>query len=193
MGHLIVAEEAGERLSLDQVLFVPAGRPWFKEDQDVTDAQHRVGMVKIAVAGNARFEVSEIEVRRPGRSYTVDTLLELRKTLGDSLELYNIVGLDALGEIDRWHQPARVLELAQVVGICRPGFEVLDRSPIEAVRKGASEDVVVIDGPLIGISGRDIRERVSKGSPITYLVPGPVEEYIYKAGLYGGAHGGVRG
>lgn len=73
MGHLIVTEEAVERLSLDQVLFVPAGRPWFKEDEDVTDAHHRVEMVKRAVAGNVRFEVSDIEVRRPGRSYTVDT------------------------------------------------------------------------------------------------------------------------
>ena len=184
VGHLTGAEEARARLHLDEVLFVPAGQPWFKAGGEVSPARHRLSMVKLGVEGNPYFRASGVEVRRPGPSYSADTLEELSGALGRGPELYLIAGLDALSEIDRWERPERVLELSTVVGLARPGSEELDRRPLESVRRGAADGVVVIGGPLIGIGATEIRRRVSRGLSIRYLVPAPVETYIREHGLY---------
>ena len=184
VGHLIVAEEARERLGLDRVLFVPAGQPWFKTERPVSAVHHRMAMVEAAVAANPSFEVSDMEVAREGPSYSVDTLAELRGCSGDGSELYVLLGIDALGEIDRWNEPARVFELARVVGLSRPGSQAFAAGTLEAIKAGASQEVILMEGPLIGISGTDIRERVSLGRSIKYRVSDVVEAYIYKHGLY---------
>ena len=183
-GHLIVAEEARERLGLDRVLFVPAGQPWFKTEQPVRAAHHRMAMVEAAVADNPFFEVSDMEMTREGPSYSVDTLAELRGRPGNGPELYVLLGVDVLEEIDRWHEPARVFELAKVVGLSRPGSQSFAVGTLEAIKAGASREVILMEGPLIGISGTDIRERVSLGRSIKYRVPGAVEAYIFKHGIY---------
>ena len=188
-GHLIVAQEAMARLRLDEILFVPAGRPWLKEGHELTDARHRLDMVELAVKGTPGFRVSGMEIERPGPSYTADTLKRLKKDRGSDTDLYVIVGLDALNELDRWHKPGLVFELAVVVGKARPGAQQVDSDVLESVRKSASDEVVLIEGPVIDISGTDIRRRVSEGLPIRYLVPESVEAYIREHGLYGGPTG----
>lgn len=185
VGHLVVAEEARERLGLDQVLFIPAGQPWFKTGRSLTDGHHRMAMVQRAVESNPRFQVSDMEITRPGPTYTVDTLCELRRELGGDASLYFILGLDSLRELGRWHQPERLLEMCTLVGVSRPGFQDWDPAILDAVSPGASNNVVLLRGPLIGISGAELRRRVAAGQSIKYQVPDCVEAYIYEHGLYG--------
>ena len=182
MGHLIVAEDARAALELDKVLFIPAGQPWFKSYRQITEARHRLAMVQLAVKDNPHFDVTDIEVRRSGPSYTVDTLQELHELYSDA-ELIVILGLDALREIDRWHQPSRVFQMASVAGMARPGA-TLDPSVLHAAIPGASSRMCLLDSALIDISGTDIRRRASAGQSIRYRVPVAVERYICDNGLY---------
>ena len=182
MGHLIVAEDARAALELDKVLFIPAGQPWFKSYRQITEAHHRLAMVQLAVKDNSLFDVSDIEVERSGPSYTVDTLQELHELYSDA-ELIVILGLDALREIDRWHQPSRVFQMASVAGMARPGA-TLDPSVLHAAIPGASSRMRLLDSALIDISGTDIRKRASAGQSIRYRVPVEVERYIYDNRLY---------
>ena len=183
VGHLIAAEEARAALSLNEVVFVPAGRPWFKEGRPLTGAGHRLAMVELAVAGHAHFRVSDAEVRRPGPSYTVDTLEELRAGLGEAAEIYLIVGTDVLSELSRWHRPARVFEMATIVGMRRPGAEP-DLEQLEEVSPDAPSKTLILDGPCIEVSGADLRRRVAEGRPIRYMVPEAVGRYIREHRLY---------
>ena len=186
IGHLIVAEEARVVLDLDQVIFMPTGQPWLKAGRQITEAHHRLAMVEMAVKANRHFTASEMELRRPGDTFTVDTLLELREQRGGEEEICLILGLDSLWELHRWRQPERVLELVTVVGMSRPGFEEVDPKTLDCIRPGASGAVRLLKGPLIGISGSQLRRRVSDGLSIKYRVPESVEAYIYEHGLYGG-------
>lgn len=181
-GHLIVAEDARAALSLDQVLFVPAGEPWFKSYRRITPAHHRLAMVRLAIDGNPHFSATDIEIARSGPSYTVDTLAQLRDELPDA-ELFVILGIDALREIDRWHQPRRLFQMAQVAGMARPGAS-LDPSVLNDAIPGASDRLRIVNGALIDISGTDIRRRISSGQSVRYRVPSAVEAYIRAEGLY---------
>ena len=183
-GHLAIAEEARTALGLDQVLFVPAGRPWFKAEDPVTDATHRLTMVKLAVEPNTHFIASDIEVERPGRTYSIDTLTQLADEHGPDTELYLLMGVDALMEFHRWRDPKRVLEMARVVGLSRPGVGGFDLESMDEAFPGGSERIVLLDGPSIDISGVEIRRRVTAGRSIRYLVPDAVEDYIRRQGLY---------
>lgn len=182
MGHLIVAEDARAALELDKVLFIPAGQPWFKSYRQITEAHHRLAMVRLAVEGNPSFDVADIEIRRTGPSYTVDTLAELRGQYPNA-EFIVILGVDALREIDRWYQPRRLFELASVVGVARPGAS-LDPSVLNAAIPGASTRMRLLDSVLIDISGTEIRQRVAAGHSILYRVPASVERYIHDNCLY---------
>lgn len=182
MGHLIAAEDARAAMRLDEVLFVPAGEPWFKSYRRVTPARHRLAMVRLAVRDNPRFGVSDMEIRREGPSYTIDTLAELRRVRPDA-EMFVILGVDALREIDRWRQPRRLFQMATVVGMARPGAS-LDVSVLNAAIPGASDRIRLVDSALIDISGTDIRRRVADGASIRYRVPPAVERYIRDHSLY---------
>jgi nicotinate-nucleotide adenylyltransferase len=184
MGHLIVAQEAMARLELDEVWFVPTGQPWLKAGSRVTGALQRMEMVRLAVEGNERFKACSIEVNREGPSYTVDTLLALQRGEAKGAYLFFILGMDSLATLWRWQQPQRLFDLCSLVAVSRPGSEGFDVATLESVRTGASEEVVIIQGPSIGISGAEVRRRVSQGMPITYWVPESVERYIYEKGLY---------
>ena len=186
-GHLIVAEEARVTLGLDEVLFIPAGQPWFKADRQITEAHHRMAMVELAVESNPSFFASDVEIKRPGPTYTVDTLMELRRQLVPEADFYVILGLDSLKELDRWHQPERVLDMAAVVGVPRPGSQDFDPKALDSISPGASDRVVLLNEPIVGISGVELRRRVAEGLSIKYRVPGPVEAYIYEHGLYRGS------
>jgi nicotinate-nucleotide adenylyltransferase len=183
-GHLVAAETALEAAALDAVMFVPAGQPWLKDDEVVGAKQDRMRMVELAIDGNEQFVVSDIELQRPGPTYSADTLEELRDMRpGDNLFL--IVGVDALGDFGRWSRPQRVLELATLVRVARPGHHGLDMAQLDAVRPGAATQMIVAEGPLIGISATDVRRRLGRGASIRYLVPRAVERYIYEHGMYG--------
>ncbi|MYB49460.1 MAG: nicotinate-nucleotide adenylyltransferase [Dehalococcoidia bacterium] len=184
-GHLAVAEYVRTEVALDQVLFVPAGQPWFKEGQTVTDARRRLEMTRLAVADNPHFAVSDMEVRRDGPTYTSDTLTELRRNMGEGAEFYLILGIDALNELHRWHKPCDVLHLATVVGVTRPGAETVERAALDSIREGASDEVVIVDGPLIDISAADIRRRMSEGLSVRGIIPQAVEDYARRHVLYG--------
>ena len=184
IGHLLIAEDAREALGLDTVVFIPAGRPWLKANQSVTDPQHRLAMVGLAIGPNPHFQVSDIEIRRQGPTYTVDTLEQLQHDYSPNTEKFLILGMDSLNELARWRSPERLFDLCVVVGVSRPGQEEIDIDKLESIAEGASGKIVLISGPSIGISGADIRNRVVHGKSIKYRVPVDVESYILEHGLY---------
>ncbi len=184
LGHLIVADEARERLGLDEVLFIPAGRPWIKAETPVSAACHRMAMVEMAVGTTPWFRAVDLDIKRPGPTYTVDTLLELRSELGEEADLYLILGLDAVQDMARWHEPAQIFGLCTVVGMSRPGVLDLDHAALDAVAPTAAGRVVLLEGPLVSLSGTDLRRRVREGRSIRHRVPEAVEVYIYEHGLY---------
>jgi len=186
LGHLIVAEDLREKLGLKEVLFIPAGRPWLKlkEDKPVSAAKHRLAMVRLAVASNPYFKVSTMEVDRPGLSYSIDTVEELKAELGAQTEIYFILGPDALADLPRWKEPARLVELCRVVGIGRPGYTQANLRKLERSIPEASQRIMLVDVPQIDISSTEIRERVAQGLSIRYLVPEAVEKYIAEHQLY---------
>ena len=183
LGHLVAAEEATELLALDEMLFVPAGQPWFKAAEPVMDAAHRLNMVRLAIESNRRFRVCGVEVARPGPSYTVDTLEHLRDASHSGTELFLVLGLDALSEMYRWRCPARVFELATVVGVARPGA-AFDPGPLSSILPCAAERVIMLDVPLVDVGATELRRRAAAGRSLRYLVPRGVEEYIREHGLY---------
>jgi len=184
IGHLLIAEDAREALGLDTVVFIPAGRPWLKANQSVTDPQHRLAMVGLAIGPNPHFQVSDIEVRRQGPTYTVDTLEQLQQDYSLNTEKFLILGMDSLNDLARWRSPERLFDLCVVVGVSRPGQEEIDIDKLESIAEGASGKIVLISGPSVGISGTNIRDRVVHGKSIKYRVPVDVESYILEHGLY---------
>jgi nicotinate-nucleotide adenylyltransferase len=180
-GHLVTAEEALQQFELDEVVFVPTGQPWMKQDRDVSPAEHRYLMVVIATASNPRFSVSRLEIERDGPTYAVDTLKELRAERGEDAELFFITGADAILEIFQWKSPEEAFELAHFIAATRPGYD------LAAFEQGASTSHAQVSAmtiPALAISSTDIRVRVREGRPIRYLVPEGVQTYIQKAGLY---------
>ena len=184
MGHLIIAEEVRLKLALDEVLFIPAGQPWLKSERRVAPGEHRLEMLKLAIGPNPHFKVSTIELERPSPSYSVDTVSALQDELGAEVELYFIIGFDALAELPIWKEPSRLLGLCQIVAVGRPGYAELDWRSLEQSIPGISSRVVVVDVPQIDISSTQIRERVAEGLSISHLVPEAVERYILKHRLY---------
>lgn len=182
IGHLIVAEEARLKLGLSEVLFVPAGQPWLKQDRNITAAVHRLEMVRVAIADNPYFELSTLEVERPGPSYTVDTLTMLRKQLGSRASLFFILGRDALAELPLWKEPQEVVQLCKLVVPPRIGSK--DLRHLEKAIPGLRDKVIQLDMPVIGISSSEIRQRIAQGLPVRYLVPPGVEGYIVEHRVY---------
>jgi nicotinate-nucleotide adenylyltransferase len=184
MGHLAIAEEVRLKLALDEVLFIPAGQPWLKGERRVAPGEHRLEMLKLAIGPNPHFKISTIELERPSPSYSVDTVSALRDELGAEVELYFIVGFDALAELPIWKEPSRLLDLCHVVAVRRPGYAELDWRSLEQSIPGVSSRVVVVDVPQVDISSTQIREQVAEGLSIRDLVPEAVERYILKHRLY---------
>ena len=185
LGHLIVAEEARTRLSLDRLLFVPSRQPWRKAGREIAHEADRLAMVRLAVEGNPGFEVSLVDLEREGPSYSVDTVCDVRATLSPEAELYFILGYDALMDLPHWHAPAELARITRLVTVIRPGYE-LDWSPLEQAIPEAREAVTLLETPEIGISSTEVRQRVAAGRSIRYWVPDLVAEYIQQQGLYRG-------
>lgn len=191
LGHLLLAEEGREILALDKVLFVPAGQPWLKTGQPLTAAIHRLRMVELATADNPHFEVLRWEVERPGPSYTVDTLERLRAESGSAVELHFILGVDALADFPRWKDPERILQLANLAVVPRPGYATEgDGHDIVAGIKSRypayADRITVLAVESVAISATDLRRRVVVGQSLRYRTPAAVGEYIWEQGLYKG-------
>jgi len=177
IGHLIVAEHVRAALAFDKILFVPAAIPPHKVGHDITSAEHRVAMLRLAIADNSHFDVSEIELKRGGVSFTVDTVRELKRE-EPTVALSLLMGMDNLIEFHSWRSPEEILRLATVVVMTRPGF-VLGDLPEQIERS-----VQLCRVPEIAIASREIRQRVKDGKSIRYLVSLPVAEYIATQRLY---------
>ena len=184
LGHLKIAEEATQRLGLSQVLFVPASEPWLKEHRNIAPGEHRLAMIELAIAPTTLFRASTVDLDRQGLSYTVDTLTDLRRELGEEANLYFILGLDALRGFSSWREPAKIIAMCQLVGAKRPGCLAIDLKSLERSVPGISRRITILDNPLIDIDSTAIRERVAQGLPITDLVPDAVARYIKEKGLY---------
>lgn len=186
LGHLMLAEEARERLALDQVLFLPAANPPHKQDRRVTAGRARLEMVELAIAGNPAFVASGLELDRDGVSFTVDTLASLRAA-HPATTLFLMLGADNLPELPRWHRWEEILRLARLAVARRPGQPPLDFSVLSPTASDAELEAMahrVIEIPLIDISSRRLRERVATGRSIRYQVPSAVLAYIQSHGLY---------
>lgn len=187
LGHLILAETAREELALERVLFVPAGDPWRKQGRWVASSKHRLAMVRLAVANIPEYQVSTLEVDRPGPSYTADTLEAIAGN-NPGAELYLLLGQDALADLPYWRYPQRIAELAVLAVAPRPGFETAAAEAQASL--GISGRIRWLDMPAIDISASAIREKVRAGRSIRFLVPAAVEEYIRLQGLYTRAKAG---
>lgn len=178
-GHLVAASEVQAWFDLDEVVFVPTGRPWQKSDRAVSPAEHRYLMTVIATAANPRFTVSRVDIDRAGPTYTIDTLQDLAGELPDA-DLFFITGADALSEIFSWRDAERLFELAHFVGCTRPGAD-LTSATVEAI---PHDRVTLLEVPALAISSTDCRDRQRAGRPVWYLVPDGVVQYIHKHRLY---------
>jgi len=183
-GHLIIAEVAKARLDLAEIIFVPAGLPWLRTNIQLTAAEHRVQMVRLAIGNKPYFKLSTVEVERAGPSYTVETIAELKGQLGAGDELFFILGWDCLAELPKWREPERLIKLCHLAAVPRVDHPKPDLKSLEAAIPGLAQRVILLDIPLVDISASEIRQRVAQGLSIGHLVPEPVERYIREQGLY---------
>ena len=182
-GHLVAASEVADRFELDEVVFVPTGQPWQKEGRRVSQPEDRYLMTVIATASNPRFSVSRVDIDRAGKTYTRDTLNDLRALTPDA-DLYFITGADALASILTWQDVEELFSLARFVGVSRPGYD-LDGEHVANAFKGLSEDALtLVEIPALAISSSDCRARAAGNRPIWYLVPDGVVQYVSKRCLY---------
>ena len=179
-GHLVTAEAARTRFQLDQVVFVPSGRPPHKQ-HGTTDAQDRLVMTQMAIVTNPGFDLSDIEARREGYSYSIDTVREFYDLYGPDLELFFITGADAILGINTWKDADELVNMCTFIAASRPGFDLteLNKLPLNWL-----EHIRLFEIPALAISSTDIRRRVLQGDSIKYLLPEPVEHYILRHGLY---------
>lgn len=177
LGHLIIASEALHALGLDRIVFMPTGRPWQKKSY--SDSEDRYLMTVLGAEGNPRFAVSRMELDRVGPTYTADTMQALRDFHGDEVDLYFVAGADAVLKLGTWERIEALGELAAVVAVGRPGFDIASFHPEPSWPR-----IIDLATPGLDISSTDIRQRVREGRPIDYLVPAPVVSYIREHGLY---------
>ena len=181
-GHLVAASEVAHIFALDEVIFVPTGQPYQKDYRQVSAAEDRYLMTVIATASNPRFSVSRVDIDRPGATYTIDTLRELRAAAGPQDELFFITGADALARMLTWHDVDELFTLAHFVGCTRPGHQLSEAGLPDG-------KVSLVEIPALAISSTECRARVEAGEPVWYLVPDGVVQYIAKRALYAKAEG----
>ena len=184
MAHLIIAEESRIRVPLQKVVFIPTGKPWLKGGRQITAGSLRMEMVRLAVADNPAFDSSSIEIDRPGLTYSVDTLEELVRQWGPDVEINFIIGVDSLLSLPRWKDPDRFLDRCTLTAVTRPGYSPDALEEIKRQYPVLERKLGFVEGPPIGISGTEIRRRVSSGLSVRYLVPPGVERFITERGLY---------
>ncbi|MDD5292211.1 MAG: nicotinate-nucleotide adenylyltransferase [Candidatus Omnitrophica bacterium] len=172
-GHLVLAQQAYEKLNLDKVIFIPSFYPPHKKDCSIVSASHRYNMVKLAIKGNPRFEISDIEIKRKGRSFLIDTLRQLKK-IYPKATLFFISGSDVSGQIRRWKSIDEILSLAKFVLAKRPGYRL----------KKSNRNIAMISITELDISSSMVRKKIKAGQSIRYLMPLRIYRYIKEKGLY---------
>jgi nicotinate-nucleotide adenylyltransferase len=183
IGHLWLATQSADAIGLDRVLFMPAAQPPHKGGRLVSRATDRLLMTRLAIQAEPDFELTGLEMERPGPSYTVDSVTELKRLHPDA-ELFLVMAADSLAQIDSWREPDRLLdEIEWIVGP-RPGSELPDRSRLEERFGERAGRIHALQGPALDVSSSEIRRRVAAGHTIRYLVPRDVEEMIIDRGLY---------
>lgn len=183
-GHLILADVAEEQLNLNEMLFVPVGLPWLKTERIITPAQHRLQMLRMALDDRPQFRISEMEIERPGPTYTIDTINALKNSLNADDELFFILGQDNLTQIPQWHDASGLIKLCYLAAAPRPGVKKPDLKALEAEIPGIKQRVMLMKEPKVDINATDIRERVARGLSVRHLVPEPVNRYIKEQKLY---------
>ena len=173
-GHMYLAEKISKKLALDKLIFIPTYIPPHKKGAKVTQARHRYNMLKLAVTGNKIFKLSGMEIKRKGRSYSVETLRRLKRRYGRKAEFFFVTGSDSLRELDRWKNLEEILKLCKFVVVERPGFEA----------KGSSKDLIYLKVTAKDISATEIRKRIKTGRHLSGLMPRAVERYIQRNKLY---------
>ena len=168
-GHIYLAKKACAKLRLDKIVFIPSYLPPHKKGVKVTPARHRFNMLKLAIHGNKKFKISDMEIRRKGRSYSVETLRRLRKKYGKKAELFFIAGSDSLKELNKWKNLEEILSLCKFVIVARPGFRV----------KKAPGSFILLRINAKDISATDIRKRIKSGKSVRHLISRAVMRYIY--------------
>lgn len=182
-GHLLLAEQCREQLALDEVWFVPAATPPHKPNADISEGKHRLNMLKLAVSGHPAFVVSDRELRRGGKSYTVDTLTEIQQE-DPSRELVLLIGGDSLADLPTWRETGRILQLATVVAVNR-GRTPLDVEPVvAALGEAARSRLQVLPMPAVDLSASDLRRRLAAGHSVRFMTPRAVERYALEHHLY---------
>ncbi len=181
-GHLFAAEEVASLYELPLVLFVPCRQPPHKDPGAVTPAEHRLAMTQLAIASNRRFAVSRLELERPGPSYTIDTLRQLRQQMGPEAEIFFITGADAVLEILSWREPEAILAEYTIIAVHRPGYDLHKIEEVLGPQRAARIRPLAIK--TLDISSTELRERVAQGRSIRYLTPDAVVDYIYAHQLY---------
>ena len=185
VGHLWLATLAVDAMTLDRVLFMPAAQPPHKPHAEVSRATDRLLMTRLAIAPDPAFELTTLELERPGPSYTIDSVAELEaRHHGSDVTLYLVMAADSLQQIDTWREPDRLLERIEWIVGPRPGAPLPDRSALERRFGDRASRIHLLDGPSLDVSSSEIRDRVAAGHAIRYLVPRGVEELIIDRGLY---------
>lgn len=183
VGHLILASEAKSQLELNRVLWTVTPDPPHKKDQSITSLEHRLAMVRLAIEDNPSFELSDVELNRPGPHYTIDTIKLLAEQNPDA-EIVPIIGGDSLNDLPTWHQPKEILYAAHWVGVMRRPGEETNLQALEEELPGISSKIHYVEAPLLEIASSEIRNRAATGKPFRYYLPEPVYEYIEKHHLY---------
>jgi nicotinate-nucleotide adenylyltransferase len=184
VGHLWLASLAADALRLDRVLFMPAAQPPHKRDRRISGSNDRLLMTRLAIGGDPLFELTAIEMERPGPSYTIDSVEQLQAAYDEETQLFLVMAADSLQQIDTWREPDRLLSLVEWIVGPRPGVELPERAALEHRFGEAASRIHLLDGPSLDVSASEIRERVAAGRVIRYLVPRSVEELIADRGLY---------
>ena len=182
-GHLLAAEQCREQCRLDEVWFVPASVPPHKPHDAIAPGAQRAEMLELATAGHPRFRVSRIELDRDGPSFTVDTLQQIAGE-EPARELYLLVGGDMLADLPTWREPARILELAEVLVVNRGRREPDPRIVTSSLGDHVADRFQVVSMPGIDLSASDIRKRVQAGRSVRFMTPRAVEMYIHQHELY---------
>ncbi len=182
-GHLVTAEQARFTFGLDRVVFVPTGRPPHKQEKDVSEAEHRLTMTRLATQSNVHFGVSSIEVDRPGPTYAIDTVREFKQLYPPGTDLLFITGADAVLQMTGWKDYDVLMQLCEFVAATRPGY-VLEHERIAQMFGPNASKINFFEVPALAISSTDIRARVRSGRPVRYLLPDVVIDYIFASKLY---------
>jgi nicotinate-nucleotide adenylyltransferase len=203
-GHLAIARQTREALALDRVVFVPTGDPPHKPNEHLAAAEQRYEMVRLAIASDPLLSISDVEVRRPGKSYTIDTIRLLQREHGQGTRLFFLIGLDAFLEFPTWSEPATLLTLCSFVVLSRPGLSFQGLSALPLIPRIPQTSLMELDAgrnvrldvslglqsltclrlPPSHVSASDIRARFSQGAPTANLLPPVVESYILQHHIY---------